>query len=79
MRTVPNGPAAQAGLRPTRRDVVGRIRLGDFIVGVNGEAIETRNDFYDRLQQRKVGETLTLTIERDGQRLDVNVTLGSEE
>jgi S1-C subfamily serine protease len=79
MRTTANGPAAKAGLRPTRRNSLGRIQLGDFIVGVNGEAVENRNDFYDRLQEHKVGETVTLTVERDGKRLEVQVVLSTEE
>jgi S1-C subfamily serine protease len=79
LKTVPNGPAAKAGLRPTRRDVLGRIHLGDVIVAVNGEKVQTKNDFYDRLQGHKVGETVTLTIERGKEKQDVEVTLGAEE
>jgi S1-C subfamily serine protease len=79
LRTVANGTADKAGLRATRRDSRGRILLGDFIVAVNGEPVETRSDFYDRLQGHQVGDTITLTIQRDEQKLDVKVTLGAEE
>jgi S1-C subfamily serine protease len=79
LRTVPNGPADKAGLRPTRRDARGRIQLGDLIVAVNGEKVETRNDFFDRLQGHKVGDTVTLTIERDEEKQDVKVVLGAVE
>jgi S1-C subfamily serine protease len=79
LRTVANGPAAKAGLRPTRRDAKGQIQLGDLIVAVNGEKVETKNDFYDRLQKHQVGETVALTIERDDEKMDVQVTLGTED
>jgi S1-C subfamily serine protease len=79
LRTVRNGPADKAGLRPTRRDASGRIQLGDVIVAVNGEKVESKKDFDDRLQVHQVGETVTLTIERDDRKMDVQVTLGTED
>ncbi len=78
LRTVANGPADKAGLRPTRRDARGRILLGDVIVALNGEKVAGKDDFLDRLQAHEVGETVTLTVERDDEKLDVKVTLGAE-
>ena len=40
MRVDPGGPAARAGLQPTRRDVWGNISLGDVIVAIDDEELE---------------------------------------
>jgi S1-C subfamily serine protease len=75
IKVMPNSAAEEAGLRPTRRDGSGHIRLGDLIVGFDGKPINDAKDLYAALEHHKVGDTVTLTIERDGQRQDVQVTL----
>src|SRR5205814_8376867 len=71
----PNSAAAEAGLRPTRRDRSGSIQLGDVIVAIAGKPINNRKDLFAALEGRQVGDTITLTIERDEKREDVEVTL----
>jgi S1-C subfamily serine protease len=71
----PDSPAAKAGLRPTRRTRAGRIELGDVIVAVDGQPVQSKSDFYTLVQQHKVGDQVKLTVLRDGQREDVSVTL----
>jgi S1-C subfamily serine protease len=73
---VPGGGAARAGLRPTRRDAVGRIVLGDVIVAVDGERVRSSNDLVLALEQRKVGDAVTVTVQRDRHKQDIRVTLG---
>jgi len=68
-------PAAAAGLRPTRRTPDGSLTLGDMIVAVNERAVRNRDSFYATLERYKVGEKVTLTILREGQKLEVPVTL----
>jgi S1-C subfamily serine protease len=75
IRVMPSSPAEKAGLRPTRRDANGRIQLGDVIVAVNGQPVEKANDLFDLIGQHQAGETVTLTVERNGQKMDVKVTL----
>ena len=75
VKVVPNSAAAQAGLRGTRRDAQGRIVLGDIIVGVDGKPVASSKDLYNLLEARKVGDTVTLSIIREGQQLDVKATL----
>jgi S1-C subfamily serine protease len=75
IKVVPDGAAAEAGLRPTSRDRSGRIRLGDIIVALDGKPINNIQDLYAALEDHQVGDTVTLTIERDGKRQDVQVTL----
>jgi S1-C subfamily serine protease len=74
----PGGPAARAGLEPTTRDQLGRIHLGDIIVAIGGQRIASVNDLYSRLKNYKVGDTVTLTVNRDGEEEQVQVTLGAE-
>jgi S1-C subfamily serine protease len=76
---VPNSPAAQAGLQGTRKDENGQIVLGDVIVAIDGKPIKNIKDLYAALERRQVGETLTVTIDRKGQRQDVKVTLQAIE
>jgi S1-C subfamily serine protease len=60
----PGSAAERAGLRPTRRDENGRVRLGDFIVAVDGDEVGTRDDLLHRLEQKAVGSSVMLTVRR---------------
>jgi S1-C subfamily serine protease len=71
----PRSPAARAGIRPTRRDASGRVRLGDIIVAIDGKRIESVNDLYLELDRRKVGDTVVLSVLRDGKTEQIKVTL----
>jgi S1-C subfamily serine protease len=73
----PDGPAAQAGLRPTRRDRAGRIQLGDIITAIGGKPIASPNDLADVLEKHKVGETVTVTTIRDNQEMTFTLTLAA--
>jgi S1-C subfamily serine protease len=75
MGVLPDSPAAKAGLRATRRDDAGRLQLGDLIVVIDGQKVETVNQLLDQLESRKVGSTVELTIRRDEQEQKVKVTL----
>jgi S1-C subfamily serine protease len=75
IKVLPNSAAADAGLRPTRPDRSGHIKLGDVIVAFDRKPIHSAKDLYAALEHHKVGDTVTLTIERDGERQDVEVTL----
>ena len=64
-----NTPAVMAGLRKTHRNQMGRMILGDVIVGVNGHGVSNYDALYNILTGVKVGENITLTVVRDGQRI----------
>jgi membrane-associated protease RseP (regulator of RpoE activity) len=55
-------------------DVAG-LQRGHVITAVDGTAVETPQDFRDLLEAKAVGDTITLSITRDGQALDVTATL----
>jgi S1-C subfamily serine protease len=61
-----NSPAGEAGLQ-----------VDDRITQVNGSAVATPQDVVAAVQAMNVGDTATLTIERGGETMDVDVTLGS--
>ena len=71
----PGSAAAKAGLRGVRTNVMGRVQLGDVIVGVEDVPVRDRKDLYRTLDQRTVGDTVTLTLLRDGARRSVQVQL----
>jgi S1-C subfamily serine protease len=78
-QVLPGTPAARAGLLPTRRSEFGRPRLGDIIIGFDGMPIRNNNDLLNALKSRAVGDTVTLTILRDNQQMDVEITLAAIE
>jgi S1-C subfamily serine protease len=56
-------PAAKRGLEGIYRSRRGYI-VGDIIVAVNGQAVQTTNDYYAALERFKPGDTVTFTIKR---------------
>jgi S1-C subfamily serine protease len=79
VRVTPGSPAAQAGLQGLERDEEGHIHLGDIIVAMDGKQIDNMNDLYEALEHHRVGDTVTLTIVREGERQDLQVTLQEGE
>jgi S1-C subfamily serine protease len=80
--TAPGSPADSAGIQggDTPTQVGGRqIELGgDVILAINDKAIRKIDDVLGYLQQAtEVGETVKLTVWRDGQILEIDVTLGA--
>ena len=61
------GPADQAGLK-----------AGDRIVSVDGSEIAAKDDLGTLMQKHAAGDTLAITVARDGQMQTVNVTLGEK-
>jgi S1-C subfamily serine protease len=74
----PNSPASKAGLRPTRIQG-GRYALGDVIVGIDDHPVTSSEDLVKLLQKYSVGDTVTVTYVRNGERHQVQVTLQEVE
>lgn len=68
------GPAAEAGLKPTRR-VPGGVAIGDIIIGVDDQPIRRRIDLDRALSKAKVGDTINLTVVRGQERVEVPLVL----
>ena len=71
----PGSAAAQAGLRPAKIDPQGGIVPGDIILAVDGEAVSTAAELVARLDEKKVGDTVTLTLLRGDDKTQVRATL----
>src|SRR6266508_1084307 len=67
LRVEPGGPAEQAGIDP-----------GDVITQVGGVEVKDLHHFHEALRGRKSGETLEVTLLRDGRLVVVRPTLGEE-
>ena len=76
LRPLPGTSAEEAGLEPTVRDRYGRILLGDVIVELDGEPVASSNDAILLLERRRPGEVVSVTVERDGERLELSIELG---
>ena len=63
---MPDGPAGNAG-----------VKEGDIIVAIEGQPIDTEHPLDSVLTQFAPGRTVTLGILRNGQKMDVQVTLGT--
>lgn len=63
---LPNTPAALANLRGIKRDSWGRIIPGDNIIALNGHPVANYGELYNLLTEIKIGETINLTLLRDG-------------
>jgi len=72
---VQGGPAGRAGITGLIQDRRGGVRLGDIIVVVNGQSTQTLEDLVLAFEDVGVGNTATLTLERDGKRRMVDVQL----
>ena len=51
----------------------GVLQVGDIIVAVDGQPIETTNSLIQAITRHRVGDQVTLTIQRNGQTQDVQV------
>jgi S1-C subfamily serine protease len=79
-QVIPNGPAAKAGLRSATisNDNSQEIRSADIITAVDGQQIKGIEDVIFYIEEHKVvGDTVDFTVLRDGQHIDVHVTLGA--
>jgi S1-C subfamily serine protease len=75
LRVQPGSAAERAGLRGIREGATGGIVAGDIIVAVNGQEVDSVSRMLSRLDDYEVGQTVRLTVVRDGKRTDVDVAL----
>jgi S1-C subfamily serine protease len=68
-----------AGIRPAYRDRRGRVVVGDVIVAIDGELIRSGGELGLALEGFEEGDVVTVTLEREGRQVDVEVRLGPPE
>jgi S1-C subfamily serine protease len=78
-----DGPAAAAGVRGAQQDVIiGNRRLlvgGDLVVGIDEQPVSSWGDLNEYLELRTVvGDAVTLHLLRDGQPLELALTVGEQ-
>jgi S1-C subfamily serine protease len=83
IEVAPGSPAAEADLRGGQRQVrIGRMVLpvgGDILTAIDGEPIANDRDLIRYLDTRtRIGQTIQVTIWREGQQLTVPVILAEE-
>ena len=66
-QTFPNTPSTQAGLQP-----------GDLILALDTQPVSGLRDFHARVDAAQTGQTLQVTVLREGQRIDIPVMVGRE-
>jgi signal transduction histidine kinase len=65
-------------LTPGSRAEASGLRSGDFILGVNDIPVRSEGDVKFIVEQKKIGESVSLAVQRDGQRSEVTLTLESK-
>jgi len=78
----PGSAAARAGLRGGRQEVqIGNAELlvgGDLIMSIDGKPVDRSDAISRALASKRTGDTLELTIFRNGRTISVRVRLGDE-
>jgi S1-C subfamily serine protease len=76
---VPDGPADDAGIQGAdgRQDFQGQeIRTGgDVIIAVNRQRLQAESDLAELISRQRPGQTVTLTVLRDGEEQEIDVEL----
>jgi S1-C subfamily serine protease len=71
----PGSMADHSGLRGLEEAQAGRIRLGDVIISIDGEAVRTYDDLARILDRHDVGDRISLGVRRNGKERTLSVKL----
>lgn len=71
----PEGSASTAGLKGMMKDNYGRIYIGDVIVKINGNEVNSTDDVYHELEKYKIGDTINIQYLRDKKKRSTKVRL----
>ncbi len=71
-QAMPGGPAQKAGIRGSRSPP-----SADIITAIDGVPMKSAGDLIAYLQTKDVGDTVTVTVYRNGETLEIPVTLGA--
>lgn len=63
-----DGPAEKAG-----------IKVGDIVIGIEGELVESIDEFNEIKKNYKAGDTIKVSVYRDGDIVDIEVTLAEDK
>ena len=68
-------PAAQAGLQGLRQTNMGEIIVGDVVVGIDEHEIKDYDDLYNALDRYRIGDEVTVKVQRDSKIVTVRLKL----
>ena len=71
----PGSPAANAGLRGVVQTEDGDLEIGDIIVGMDGQKVDSNDDLFKILDKHKIGDAVNVEVFRQGHRTTVPVRL----
>ena len=78
---IPGGAGAQAGIRGGNRSVLAGMRQvrvgGDVIIAIEGKTVSNQTDLSVMMNRVQPGDNITVTVIRDGKKIDIPVKLGS--
>jgi S1-C subfamily serine protease len=77
LKVSPGSPAETAGLRGAKIGSDGSIVPGDIITAVDGKPVDGVPRLLSRLDEHQVGDTVRLTVRRDGKDIEIPVTLNA--
>ncbi len=69
--------ADKAGIRPAYRDRLGRATVGDVIVEIDGKPVRTSGELGLILEGYQEGDTVTVTVDREGHEKKLRLKLGA--
>jgi S1-C subfamily serine protease len=69
---------AGSSLRGFSRDSRGYMYIGDVITAIDQAKVKSYDDLYSALENYKIGDTVTLTVEREGKARKVPIKLVSD-
>ncbi len=72
------GPADKAGLHSIQLDEFNHILKADVIVAIDGVATKTMEDVIDLLFDKRVGDKIKLSVQRQDELLELELTLGAK-
>ncbi|MBQ9941720.1 MAG: trypsin-like peptidase domain-containing protein, partial [Christensenellaceae bacterium] len=71
---LPDGLLVQGFMEGSPAEAAG-MRVGDVIVACDGQRLEQGADLADIISRKQIGDTVTLTVWRSGNELDITITL----
>ncbi len=69
------GGAAKAGIQGMTQDRYGRTYLGDIILSVDGQNVNSLDDIYQILETKKIGDEVSVKYRRDGKNKTTKIKL----
>lgn len=69
------GSAKKAGIKGMTQDQFGRTYLGDIILSVDGQDVNSLDDIYQVLDKHKIGDEIVVKFRRDGKILAAKIKL----